>query len=39
MGAHAGGFEAGFAAEMWKQVGYASLAEFEDAFKAFLQGL
>ena len=25
--------------EMWKQVGYASLAEFEEAFRAFLQGL
>jgi outer membrane protein assembly factor BamB len=25
--------------EMWKQVGFASLAEFEAAFKAFLQGL
>jgi hypothetical protein len=25
--------------EMWKQVGFASLAEFEEAFKAFLQGL
>ncbi|HET6163285.1 MAG TPA: hypothetical protein VFG37_06425 [Planctomycetota bacterium] len=25
--------------EMWKQVGFASLTEFEDAFKAFLQGL
>jgi hypothetical protein len=25
--------------EPWKQVGFASLAEFEEAFKAFLQGL